>query len=139
MALVTSDTIKEMLLQRPYLVSSQTTDRDVVAAFYDIMFAYVNQILPNYNEDDYEVYDESEYNAAVCDLTFARLCYGDVSKAGYAVVRARHDNTSQATNQEQRKTARIYRRIGVRRLELLRALNQLDEDYTTIPVLGEEI
>lgn len=138
MALVTKDTIKAYMTERPYLVSVQTTDRDVQSAFFDVMEAYVNKFLPDYS-DAYEVYDETSYNTAVGDLTFARLLYADIMKAGYAVVRARHNNTSVATNDEQRKSAFRYRRMGVARLELLRDLNKLTEDVKYVPILGEEI
>lgn len=136
---ITAETIKSALLSRPYLVSIQTTERDVKAAFFDIMAAYVNRILPFYNEEDYECYDVDEYNSGICDLTFARLCYNDVVKVGYAVGRSQHDNITQATNQDQRRTARIYRRMGVAKLERLRILNGMDENYTLLPILGEEI
>ena len=139
MALINKDTIKLALTERPYLVSLQTTDRDVQSAFNDIMFAYVNRVLPNYNDETYIVYDETNYNAAVCDLTFARLIYADVMKTGYAVVRAQHQNTQMAVEQEMKKTARQYRRMGIARLEMLRALADMDENYELLPILGEEI
>lgn len=139
MALVSKETIKAYMIERPYPLSIQTTDRDVQSAYVDVIESYVNKFLPDYTEEGYIVYDENAYNMAVADLTFARLLYADVMKAGYAVVRARHDNTSQATNDEQRKSAFRYRRMGIARLELLRCLNKMDEDVCYVPILGEEI
>lgn len=140
MALLSVDTISDAVKARPYYLTQVTSEKSIKAAFLDIKEAYLS---PATGEGFAPVEggaDETLYNIAAMHLTYARLLFSDVGKLAYSTAKAMKDNTSLAGDSDLKRTVAMYRRLGVARLEELRAnLGMHPCIFKSVPILGENL
>lgn len=131
--------ISQGLKERPYFLTQQASEKQVLAAYRDIVEAYIVPFLGADYAEESEGYDEGLYSRAVLSLVYARLLYNDIGKVAFATARPLRGETAAVAENEGNKIVRTYRRMGVTALQQLRTAAGLRGLGRYVPILGEEL